>query len=80
MLVLQYSDTDLSNIKIVVVSQKSIQNNIRVYPVVKKELTYLADSTSVPGNELEEYGIDVPVHERYTAAFINLKQQKNDLS
>ena len=74
MLVLQYSDPDLSNIKIVVVSQKSIQNNIRVYPVVKKDLTYLVDTTSVSGNELEEYGIDVPVHERYTAAFINLKQ------
>ena len=72
MLVLQYSVPDLSKIKIVVVSQKSIQNNIRVYPVVKKDLVYLVDNTSVSGDEIEEYGLDVHVDGRYTATFINL--------
>ena len=73
MLVLQYSTPDLSKIKIVVVSQKSIQNNIKVYPIVKCDWIYSVNNTTISGNALEEYGIDVPVKGRYTATFINME-------
>ncbi len=65
MLVLQYSNPELSKIKIVVTSEKSIQNNIRVYPVVKKDAKYVVDEMERSGEELFENGIDIQIDSRY---------------
>lgn len=72
MLVLQYSTPDMKKIKIVVVSHKSVQNNIRVYPVVKNETVYVVHDKPVSGEKLDANGIDVALDGRYSASFVDV--------
>ncbi len=75
MLVLQYSDKEMSKIKIVVISEKSAQNKITVYPVLKNDFKYILDGeTEYEGYELSEKGFDVCVDNRYSANTVNLER------
>ena len=73
MSVLQFSNVDLTKMKIVVVSEKSIQKNIRVYPVVNADLKYKVDGNVFWGTVLMEEGFDVPIDSRYSGKTVDME-------
>ena len=60
--VFQYSDVNLSEIVVHVVSGEALQNNITVYPAVCEDKIYFVNGeVKIKGIDIMNEGIDVPI-------------------
>lgn len=70
-LVLQYSDIDLNEIKIVVFTYKIKQNKLFVYPVLDDGSNYVLDGEVINAND----GIEVKLNGNYRASVIEINKK-----
>ena len=78
MLVLQYTDIQTGEIKIQAISAESHQKEVHIYPAVEKNISYLSSNGEIlSSEELESYGMYLPIEEIYLAAEIGLTPQNN---
>ena len=75
LLVLEYFDRSLKQIKIIAYALKLRQNNITVYPYLDKSASYKFGEKIVSGSEIAEHGIDLPINGNYRASFAELGKE-----
>ena len=75
LLVLEYFDRSLKQIKIIAYALKLRQNNIMVYPYLDKSASYKFGEKIVSGSEIAEHGIDLPINGNYRASFAELGKE-----
>ena len=75
LLVLQFSDAELNEIKICSYVKVPHQNEVTVYPECDIEAAYTLGNGTVSGKEIAEDGINLYIGDRYTASFRTLKKQ-----
>ena len=76
MLVLQYSDTKLSKVKILIYSLRKYQDSITVYPVLDEFSEYTVNGNKFFAKELCESGISVELSGNYSYKCIELEKIK----
>lgn len=75
MLVLQYSDMELNEIKILAYSNRIRQNNISIYPVLNANEKYCLNGKEIlEGRELAEEGIDLALEGNFKMIRMDLKK------
>ena len=74
MLVLQFSDKELSDLRIYAYVKVPHQNEITVYPVCDDSAVYLIAGERISGRELKRDGAVMPVGRRYTASTLTAKK------
>lgn len=77
MLVLEYRNSDFSQIELVVFTHKMMQNHITIYPAVDENASYKMGDSEFSGEELTNCGIDVDMHRSYIAQFRSLTRIEN---
>jgi len=70
----QYSDTELSEIKIYLFANKLYQFSCVVYPVVDTDKTYIYNDEKISGTKLAEEGIEIETKDWYQCYKISLKE------
>ena len=75
-LVIEYSDMQLSDIKIIAYSFKTRQNKLYVYPCLDESAVYSVNDTPTNGKYIIKNGLELQVGGNYRAACIELKKCK----
>lgn len=74
MLVLQFSDSSLSQLKIFTFVKIPHQNEITVYPVCNKDRVYTVEGKEISGAVLDSDGIVISVGDRFTSKNLTLTE------
>ena len=74
MLVLAFSDVELTDVRVHAYVKVPHQNTLTVYPTVNPDLTYTFGDQTMTGKEILTDGIEMPVGARYTASTLLLKK------
>ncbi len=74
---LEYRSEDYSVVEVILFVKKRIQDDITLYPSVDKALTYVHESgKELMGGDIEEYGIDIPTKESFSATIIRMRAKE----
>jgi len=71
MLVMQFSNRDLSDVRLVIASDKVRQDNITVFPVLSDGM-YNVNGEIISSDDINENGIDVHIKGNYHGEFIHI--------
>lgn len=75
---LQYSDADLSDVRVTVVANRTRQARVTIRPVVADRATYLYEGREVASEELRTRGIELPMPANHGAVEIRLKRNEEE--
>lgn len=74
MLVLQYSDIAMTQVKILIYTFRKYQDAITVYPVLQPNCSYCVDGKNTSSYEITENGIDVETDRNYGYYLFEIKK------
>lgn len=73
-LVIEFSDMSLNEIKVIAFSFKTRQNSLYVYPKLDENSKYLLEDTVIEGVDVAKNGIEIKLEGNYRAACIELRK------
>ena len=77
MLVLEFRNSDFSEIEIIAFSGKAKQHNVCVYPVVDKDFDYkIGEKDTKSGKEILQNGIEIHIPAPHTARSVRIEKKE----